>query len=370
MQTPEEYPPMKKVAPDAGEPERIKKSEIGLSFALTLASLRRNPLLIMLLLSVYLSGAVVLFLYQHQREQALEWRQQDQLVQLELRKALAIEKEKEPFGRSPDEGLALFKQLSFHEDTDSKNSERLQLALSLNSYARDALSNRDFEKARGILDKSVSTLPTLEAQYYRGVLEYLQGNNEGALKAWKSLAGRKGAPSDIYLFIALAQYRAGDIAATKHFTALFSEVHPSETGPILEDNLAPIWSDPDSERAWITEDNGQNFNWPDADRFCRNLRAGGHVGWRLPSIDELATLYNPLQTTSYTYKGSAYNTLRDGFTYYYHLRQDIHLHSCCAWSSTKDPDQPGKAFYYRFQSGETISFAMEQSGAMRALCVR
>ena len=346
------------------------KSETGLSIAVELvSSLRRSPVLTLLVLSVYISGGAVLFLYQRQKYQALELRERDLVVQTELRRALAVEKEKSPFGRSPNESFALFKQLSFNEITDSHDSGKLQVALGLNSYARDALSNYDFDKARGILDKSVKTIPTLEAQYYLGVLEYLEGNNEGALKAWKPLAGRKGVPSDIYLFLALAQYRAGDIAATKHSAALFSEAHQPETDPTFETNLAPIWSDPDSQLAWITEDNGQNFNWPDADRFCRTLKAGGHVGWRLPSIDELATLYNPGQTTSYVYRGSAYNTLRDGFTYYYHLREDIRLHSCCAWSSTKDPNQSANAFYYRFQSGEKISFAMEESGAMRALCV-
>lgn len=41
---------------------------------------------------------------------------------------------------------------------------------------------------------------------------------------------------------------------------------------------------------WATSDIGKTPEWLDANDFCENYRAGGYTDWRLPTMDELATL--------------------------------------------------------------------------------
>ncbi len=44
---------------------------------------------------------------------------------------------------------------------------------------------------------------------------------------------------------------------------------------------------------WATRDNGIPINWPNALYYCHNYSAGGHSDWRMPTLDELESLYNP-----------------------------------------------------------------------------
>jgi len=43
---------------------------------------------------------------------------------------------------------------------------------------------------------------------------------------------------------------------------------------------------------WASEDNGYDIKWKDAKRYCENYRGGGYTDWRMPTIDELAGLYD------------------------------------------------------------------------------
>jgi hypothetical protein len=44
---------------------------------------------------------------------------------------------------------------------------------------------------------------------------------------------------------------------------------------------------------WATKDNGSPINWPSALYYCQKFNAGGHTDWRLPTIAELKSLYDP-----------------------------------------------------------------------------
>lgn len=43
---------------------------------------------------------------------------------------------------------------------------------------------------------------------------------------------------------------------------------------------------------WAAKDNGKDINWKDAKRYCENYRGGGYTDWRMPTLDELAGLYD------------------------------------------------------------------------------
>jgi hypothetical protein len=43
---------------------------------------------------------------------------------------------------------------------------------------------------------------------------------------------------------------------------------------------------------WASKDNGAGINWYDAKSYCENYRGGGYKDWRMPTHDELASLYH------------------------------------------------------------------------------
>jgi hypothetical protein len=44
---------------------------------------------------------------------------------------------------------------------------------------------------------------------------------------------------------------------------------------------------------WAAKDNGSPINWIDARSHCQNYSGGGHTDWRMPTLAELASLYDP-----------------------------------------------------------------------------
>jgi len=43
---------------------------------------------------------------------------------------------------------------------------------------------------------------------------------------------------------------------------------------------------------WAAMDNGSDINWQGAKSYCENYRGGGYTDWRMPTLDELAGLYD------------------------------------------------------------------------------
>ncbi|MBU0994232.1 MAG: DUF1566 domain-containing protein [Proteobacteria bacterium] len=42
---------------------------------------------------------------------------------------------------------------------------------------------------------------------------------------------------------------------------------------------------------WADSDNGEDINWKNAKKYCDNYQGGGHTNWRMPTVNELSTLY-------------------------------------------------------------------------------
>ena len=70
---------------------------------------------------------------------------------------------------------------------------------------------------------------------------------------------------------------------------------------------------------WAAIDNGGDISLVDAQAYCENYTGGGYDDWRLPSQDELATLFE-LEA----YKSSSYSIVAD-----------IKLTGCCPWASDR-----------------------------------
>ena len=43
---------------------------------------------------------------------------------------------------------------------------------------------------------------------------------------------------------------------------------------------------------WAAKDNGMDINWNNAKSYCENYRGGGYTDWRMPTSDELESLYD------------------------------------------------------------------------------
>jgi hypothetical protein len=100
-----------------------------------------------------------------------------------------------------------------------------------------------------------------------------------------------------------------------------------------------IWRDSDTGLNWTQSDNGENVNWDQAMSYCKSLRLGGFSDWRLPEIDDLKQIDDPLSPG--------------------HLKGPLQL-TGQQWSATQVSNGSAYSRDFRFDG---------QSG-FRALCVR
>ncbi|MCX5855723.1 MAG: caspase family protein [Deltaproteobacteria bacterium] len=114
--------------------------------------------------------------------------------------------------------------------------------------------------------------------------------------------------------------------------------------------------DTSTDLMWAARDNGNNINWVNAKSYCENYRGGGYTDWRMPTIDELAGLYdvsNPKYQACYPS-----NKI--------HLTNLIDLSCSPQWS----PETRGsEAAYFSFVYGKRIWFPQSRED-LRALPVR
>jgi hypothetical protein len=54
--------------------------------------------------------------------------------------------------------------------------------------------------------------------------------------------------------------------------------------------------DKETGLVWAKNPNGSSGNWQTAMDYCKTLRLGGRMGWRLPTIEELSSLVDPSNT--------------------------------------------------------------------------
>ena len=108
---------------------------------------------------------------------------------------------------------------------------------------------------------------------------------------------------------------------------------------------------------WTARDSDRELSWPDADRYCRALpRGSGEDRWRLPSIEELAALYDISMNEPC------------GESAICRIEPIIHLSSPYQWSATAPA--PDRRFYYDFSHGSQLAPLIRPILTRRALCTR
>jgi len=117
--------------------------------------------------------------------------------------------------------------------------------------------------------------------------------------------------------------------------------------------------DTQTKLMWAAKDNGSNINWQDAKSYCENYRGGGYVDWRMPTLDELAGLYDESITNT--------NPPAVGCTGSYHVTNFIHLTCCCPWASETSGST---AACFGFNNGPRNWIDQFYAGGIRVLPVR
>jgi len=114
--------------------------------------------------------------------------------------------------------------------------------------------------------------------------------------------------------------------------------------------------------SWSRADNGHDINWADAKAYCSRKRGG----WRLPSVEELATLYAP----DGGHRGAAQcGTARCS------VSRQFHLTGPWFWSATpvaaaESIDYDEEAWGVLLVNGARTQALKDDGYGARALCVR
>jgi len=102
---------------------------------------------------------------------------------------------------------------------------------------------------------------------------------------------------------------------------------------------------------WAAKDNGKDINWADAKRYCENYRGGGYTDWRMPTLDEMAGIYDSNKDN------------RHG----YHVTKFIDITHCFLWASETHGSD---AAYFDFFNKSRRWFYKSDYNGYRVLPVR
>ena len=102
---------------------------------------------------------------------------------------------------------------------------------------------------------------------------------------------------------------------------------------------------------WAAKDNGYPINWKDARSYCQNYSDGGHTDWRMPTLSELASLYDPKEKNKHGY----------------HVTILIDTSASSCWASETSGY---KAARFNFTYGQVYWLRQPYSGPTRVLPVR
>lgn len=104
---------------------------------------------------------------------------------------------------------------------------------------------------------------------------------------------------------------------------------------------------------WTARDNGSALSWPSAKTYATTYRGGGYTDWRLPTLEELAGLYDKARTRK-SFCPAAVDELGQAANEV-HVPGVIHLTCTRVWTSQERKDKPGSITVYDFHSGNDAS---------------
>jgi Protein of unknown function (DUF1566) len=119
---------------------------------------------------------------------------------------------------------------------------------------------------------------------------------------------------------------------------------------VLDKETGLVWEQSPSAEA----------DWVGAQIHCNNSTVGNRKGWRLPAIQELATLVDPTQFSPALPSGHPFSNVQVSQGY---------------WSATNSPLNSSTAWFMNFQTGSASmagagAFTSDKLGSDRVWCVR
>lgn len=110
---------------------------------------------------------------------------------------------------------------------------------------------------------------------------------------------------------------------------------------------------------WAKSDNGADINWTDAKKYCDQYRVGGYNDWRLPTLAELASLYDAKKS----YKTACGSTVKKTAL--------IEISCSSLWSSeTRGSGDTAEAAFFQFSTGKQLWYLQSNPFYGRVLPVR
>jgi hypothetical protein len=102
---------------------------------------------------------------------------------------------------------------------------------------------------------------------------------------------------------------------------------------------------------WAAKDHGDLINWQSASSYCQNYSGGGYTDWRMPTLTELATLYDPKIENKHGY----------------HVSKLIDISASSCWASDTNDNRAAR---FNFTYGKVYWLYKSFSGSSRVLPVR
>jgi hypothetical protein len=123
--------------------------------------------------------------------------------------------------------------------------------------------------------------------------------------------------------------------STKKFSGLATSllmaiVIIAGAGIIMAQDAAGLWKDAATGLTWAAKDNGMPITPAEGRSYCDALKTGG-IDWRLPTIDEVESVYDSKEKKQYKAKGT------------------IELSEACVLTSSTN--RGGDTFTFCFNSG-------------------
>ena len=143
----------------------------------------------------------------------------------------------------------------------------------------------------------------------------------------------------------------------------YIEEHPSSAKAIKDDRFIDhgdgVVLDTKTGLMWGNKDNGNDTKWHDAKFYCENYHGGGYKDWRMPTLQELESLYDEHKIQPVACSNSNNVHIATG---------SINITCLNLWSS-ETSTTTNECAIFNFGSGTRSAYACQMTFA-RALPVR
>lgn len=110
-------------------------------------------------------------------------------------------------------------------------------------------------------------------------------------------------------------------------------------------------TDSETGLMWADKDNGNPINWMNAQVYCKDYSGGGYTDWRMPTLAELSSLYEPKENNKHGY----------------HVSKLIETTAASCWASETNGERAAR---FNFTYGTVYWLRKPYSGPTRVLPVR